>query len=52
MDMNLEKGTDYRNYVFHAFYIKDSTAMLFISGDLDGGKYFESFKKTFYSSKL
>jgi hypothetical protein len=46
------KGTDYRNLVFHAFYIKDNTAVLFISGDLDNGKYIENFKKTFYSLKF
>lgn len=46
------KGTDYRNIVFYAFYLKDNTALLFISGDLNNGKYIENIKKTFYSTKL
>jgi len=45
-------GTDYKNMVFDAFYIKDNTALLFVSGDLNNGKYIESFKKTFYTTKL
>ena len=46
------QGTDYKNLIFYAFYIKDGTALLFISGDLDNGKYIESFKRTFFSTKL
>jgi len=43
---------DYQNLVFDAFYIKDKTAVLFVSGDLDKGKHIENFKKTFYGLKL
>ena len=43
---------NYKNIVFNAFVIKDKTVILFVSGDLDNGKYIEPFKKTFYSIKL
>ena len=43
---------NYRNQVFNAFVIKDGTLILFTSGDLDGGKYVEKFRKTFYSMKF
>jgi len=42
------KGTEYKNRVFHGFFIKDNSAVIFISGDLDNGKYIEGFEKTFY----
>ncbi len=44
------KGSDYANRVFEAFYVKDSTVVLFISGDLDRGKHIEGFRKTFFKS--
>ncbi|WP_276505070.1 hypothetical protein [Terrimonas pollutisoli] len=47
-----EKGTDYKNLVFDAVIMKDNTAIIFVSGDLDKGKYLENFKKTFYATKL
>ena len=43
---------NYKNVVFNAFVIKDGTLILFTSGDLDKGKYFDKFRKTFYSIKL
>ena len=43
---------NYKNFVFNAFVIKDNTLILFTSGDLDNGKYFDKFRKTFYSIKL
>ena len=43
---------NYKNIVFNAFIIKDTTLILFMSGDLDNGKYLDKFKKTFYSIKL
>jgi hypothetical protein len=46
------KDTDYKNLVFDAFYIKENTILLFISGDLNNGKYIENFKRTFYDTKL
>lgn len=44
--------TNYKNLIFNAFVIKDGTLILFTSGDLDKGQYFDKFKKTFYSIKL
>ena len=43
-------GSDYENRVFEAFYVKDSTVVLFISGDLDRGKHIENFKRTFFNA--
>lgn len=45
-------GTDYKNLAFHGFYLKDGKGILFISGDLDGGKYAEGFKKTFFATVI
>lgn len=42
--------TTYKNIQFHGFYIKNGTALLFISGDMDGGRYIELFKKTFFNT--
>jgi hypothetical protein len=47
-----DKTTDYKNLVFNAIVMKENTAVVFVSGDLDKGKYLESFKKTFYAVKL
>ena len=47
-----QKGTNYKNMVFHGFIIKDNTGILFISGDLDNGKYIEGFRKTFFAVKF
>ncbi len=44
--------TSYKNLVFNAFVIKDKTLILFTSGDLDNGLYYEKFKRTFYSIKI
>jgi hypothetical protein len=44
--------TNYKNFVFNAFIIKDDTLIFFASGDLDNGKYRDKFKKTFYNIKL
>jgi hypothetical protein len=46
-----QNGTDYKNLIFYAFYIKDKKALFFLSGDLNNGKYIEKFKKTFCSTK-
>lgn len=43
---------NYKNFVFNAFVIKDNTLILFTSGDLDNGQYFDKFRKTFYRIKL
>mgnify|MGYP001256355826 CR=1 FL=1 len=43
------KGSLYHNLVFYGFILKGNEALLFISSDLDRGKYSEKFKKTFYS---
>lgn len=43
---------NYKNSVFNAFVIKDKTLILFTSGDLDNGKYFDKFRQTFYTIKL
>jgi hypothetical protein len=43
---------NYKNLVFNAFVIKDKTLILFTSGDLDKGKYFDKFRQTFYTIKL
>jgi hypothetical protein len=43
---------NYQNIVYNAFVIKDKTLILFVSGDLDRGKYLDKFKKTFYSIKI
>jgi hypothetical protein len=40
------------NLVFNAFVIKNGTAILFTSGDLDYGKYIDKFRKTFYTINL
>lgn len=45
-------GTDYKNFAFDGFYFKDNQGVLFISGDLDGGKYTEGFKKTFFATVI
>jgi hypothetical protein len=47
-----EKKTDYKNLVFNAVIMKENTAIIFVSGDLDKGKYLDNFKKTFYTTKL
>lgn len=44
------EGSDYENRTFEAFYIKDSTVVLFISGDLDHGKHIDNFKRTFFEA--
>jgi hypothetical protein len=44
--------TNYKNFVFNAYVIKDNTLIVFASGDLDKGIYIDKFKKTFYSMKL
>lgn len=43
---------NYKNLVFNSFVIKDKTLILFVSGDLDSGKYINKFKQTFYQIKL
>ena len=47
-----KKAINYKNFVFDAFIIKDNAAIIFVSGDLDDGKYIEKFKKTFYQINL
>jgi len=47
-----EDKTNYKNLVFNAFVVKGSTLILFVSGDLDNGRYIDQFRKTFYSIKL
>ena len=44
------KATGYENLVFEAFYVKDSTVVLFISGDMDHGKHAVGFRETFFRS--
>jgi hypothetical protein len=44
------KGTDYKNMLFHAFYLKGDAAIIFVSGDLDNGKHREKYKSTFYKA--
>jgi hypothetical protein len=43
---------NYKNLVFNAFVIKEKTLILFTSGDLDKGKYFDKFRQTFYTVRL
>jgi len=50
--LETDDKNSYKNIVFNSFVIKDKTIILFVSGDLDNGKYIEKFKKTFYSIKL
>ena len=45
-------GTDYINYVFHAFYFKGDDAVIFVSGDLNNGIYRDRIRQTFFASKL
>jgi hypothetical protein len=45
-----EKATDYKNLVFNAVIMKENSAVIFVSGDLDKGKYLENFKKTFFAA--
>lgn len=47
-----DERNNYKNFVFNAFVLKDNTIILFSSGDLDAGKYHDSFKKTFFRIKL
>ncbi len=47
-----DNKNNYRNEVFNSFVIKEKTLILFVSGDLDNGKYIDKFKKTFYGIKL
>lgn len=47
-----DNKSNYKNLIFNAFVIKDGTLILFTSGDLDKGKYFDKFRKTFYTIKL
>ena len=51
MTQTLE-SEDYKNLVFYGFQIKDKTALLFISGDLDNGKYIDVIRQTFFATKL
>ena len=43
-------GTDYINYVFHAFYFKGDDAVIFVSGDLNNGIYRDRIRQTFFAS--
>ncbi len=45
-------GTAYKNMNFFAFFIRGKNIVLFTSGDIDGGKYIDKIKKTFYSIKI
>lgn len=47
-----DNKNNYKNFIFNAFVIKDGTLILFTSGDLDKGNYFDKFRKTFYSIEL
>ena len=47
-----DDANNYKNSVFNSFVIKDKTLILFVSGDLDNGKYIDKFKRTFYGIKL
>ncbi|MGC4102148.1 hypothetical protein [Ferruginibacter sp.] len=47
-----DKSNNYKNMIFNSFVIKDDTMIIFVSGDLDDGKYIEKFKRTFFSIKL
>lgn len=47
-----DEKESYKNSVFNAFVIKNKTLILFTSGDLDKGKYFDQFRRTFYSIKI
>lgn len=47
-----KKGTLYHNLIFYGFFLKGDTAVLFIAGDLDKGKYIDKFRRTFYALKL
>jgi len=47
-----EKGTQYKNVVFNAVVMKENTAIVFVSGDLDNGIYTDKFRNTFFSIKL
>lgn len=40
----------YENQTFHAYYFRDDTAIIFISGDLDKGIHIEGFKETLYQT--
>lgn len=43
---------NFKNLLFNGCFLKGDTVVLFTSGDLDGGKYTELFKRTFYTLKL
>ncbi|MBO9660344.1 MAG: hypothetical protein J7527_16100 [Chitinophagaceae bacterium] len=43
---------NFKNLLFNGCFIKGNTVVLFTSGDTDGGKYTELFRKTFYALKL
>lgn len=45
-------GENYKNMAFHGFFLKGDTAVIFISGDLNGGRHIEAFKKTFFSTRF
>jgi hypothetical protein len=47
-----DNKNNYKNLVFNAFVIKGGTTILFVSGDLDNGKYFDKFRNTFYGITL
>ena len=47
-----KKSENYENQVFYAIVMKGTTAFVFLSGDLNNGKYIESFKKTFYAIRI
>jgi hypothetical protein len=44
-----DKGTSYQNLVFNAVVMKGTDAVIFVSGDLDKGKYLDGIKKTFFA---
>ncbi|PWT74814.1 MAG: hypothetical protein C5B59_10205 [Bacteroidetes bacterium] len=47
-----KKAEDYKNLVFNAVVMKGTTALIFLSGDLDRGKYADKFRNTFFAIKL
>lgn len=47
-----DQKNQHKNFVFNSFAVKDKSLVLSTSGDLDGGKYVDKFKKIFYVIKM
>lgn len=46
----MDKAKDYMNMLFYAVLMKENISIIFLSTDLEKGKYIRQFRNTFYST--